>query len=587
MNFIKQISSLFSKKDKTILLFIAISTIFVSLLEILTISLTMVFISAILKFSNLNETPKLKYLFKYTGKLTNTQVITLLGSVLVCMYLFRCLLNLFYSYKKNSFIQRKKANVTTLFFENYLNSNYSDFASKNSTTTYKLIFLDAAVIMKIILSCINIFAESLTVFLIYLSLVVVNWKATIILTFLLTTKVILILKVFSKKLEYYGRKSIVHIQNILKVYNESFRNFKLIKLLNHEKNTINSFKKEWSNNIRYETVTAVLQETPRMFLETSAFGILIGTVIYVVYSVNSPEQIIPILSLYALAFYRIMPSISRIMNEYNSISHSKGTLDVNKNLMYKTEKIDNTKIEFEKYIEIKNLSFSYKKEKKVLDNVSLKINKGERVAFIGESGAGKSTIADIVMGFYLPKSGSIEVDGIKLTKENVYYWKNKIGYIPQQIYLFDGTVAENIVFGRKYDKEKTIKVLKKANIYNFLTSVGEDGIETKVGEGGIKLSGGQMQRIAIARALYSNPEILVLDEATSALDNETETNIMNEIYSLNLNKTLIIIAHRLSTILKCEKIYKIEDKKAINVDKKDLYNYHVRYNKTINNKQIE
>jgi ABC-type multidrug transport system fused ATPase/permease subunit len=152
-----------------------------------------------------------------------------------------------------------------------------------------------------------------------------------------------------------------------------------------------------------------------------------------------------------------------------------------------------------------------------------------------------------------------------------------IGYIPQQIYLFDGTVGENIIFGRKYDEQKAITALKKANVYDFL--IKENGLETRVGEGGIRLSGGQMQRIAIARALYSNPEVLVLDEATSALDNKTETNIMNEIYNLNRDKTLIIIAHRLSTVLKCEKIYRVEDKNVFLVNKNEIYEKYIHATK--------
>jgi ABC-type multidrug transport system fused ATPase/permease subunit len=180
---------------------------------------------------------------------------------------------------------------------------------------------------------------------------------------------------------------------------------------------------------------------------------------------------------------------------------------------------------------------------------------------VGPSGAGKSTLADIIMGILHLSDGQILIDGQKLTYNNLRDWRSKIGYIPQQIYLFDGTVAENVVFGREYDEQKLVYALKKSNIYDFLMA--QDGLKSRVGEAGIKLSGGQKQRIAIARALYGDPEILVLDEATSALDSKTEDLIMNEIYKINEDKTLIVIAHRLTTIEKCDIVYKVVDGKIL------------------------
>jgi ABC-type multidrug transport system fused ATPase/permease subunit len=181
------------------------------------------------------------------------------------------------------------------------------------------------------------------------------------------------------------------------------------------------------------------------------------------------------------------------------------------------------------------------------------------VAFIGESGSGKTTLADIIIGIYRPQKGALYADNTLINNSNILSWRAKIGYIPQNIYLFDGTVAENVSFGSKYDNEKLIIALKKAKIWDFLES--KDGASTRVGEGGIQLSGGQQQRIGIARALYNNPDILVLDEATSSLDDATESQIMEEIYDLSGNITLIIIAHRLSTVERCDRKIMIEDGK--------------------------
>jgi WLAB PROTEIN len=271
---------------------------------------------------------------------------------------------------------------------------------------------------------------------------------------------------------------------------------------------------------------------------------------------------LPIISMYALALYRILPALNRILSNYNTLLFFSNSLDVVYNDLNYTPQIEGKDfIDFKNKIELTNISFEYTKNKKVLEDINITINKGDKVAFVGESGSGKSTLVDLIIGLYRPLSGEIVIDDKKLTSDNIKSYRSKVGYIPQSIYLFDGTVGENVSFGYEYDKEKIIKVLKKANIYDFLSS--KEGIDTLVGDGGIQLSGGQKQRIGIARALYSDPEILVLDEATSALDNETEAKIMDEIYETSHDKTLLIIAHRLSTIERCDRKIMLANGKII------------------------
>jgi len=231
-------------------------------------------------------------------------------------------------------------------------------------------------------------------------------------------------------------------------------------------------------------------------------------------------------------------------------------------LIYEPENLGNEEIKFNKKIELKNVSFSYEENKDILKDINLIIKKGEKVGIVGESGSGKSTLVDLIIGLYKPKKGKIFIDNVELNEKNLKSWRKKIGYIPQNIYLFDGTVAENVAFGEDFDENRVKEVLKLANILDFLEK-NHQGIYTRVGENGVKLSGGQKQRVAIARALYNNPEILVLDEATSALDNETEKKIMDEIYKIGKNKTMIIIAHRISTLDRCDRIIKLENGKIV------------------------
>ena len=251
------------------------------------------------------------------------------------------------------------------------------------------------------------------------------------------------------------------------------------------------------------------------------------------------------------------------MHSYNQIKFNKHSLDiVHSDIFYEVEDIGDEEIEFKREIKLEDISFAYIENKYILKDINLTIKKGEKVAFVGESGSGKSTLVDIIIGLYRPNSGKIYIDNRELNLSNIKSWRKKIGYIPQSIYLFDGTVAQNVAMGGEIDKEKMIRVLKQANIWDFLKEH-HQGLDTFVGEGGVKLSGGQKQRVAIARALYFEPEVLVLDEATSALDSETESKIMEEIYRVSQDKTLIIIAHRLSTLQGCDKIYRLENGKIV------------------------
>jgi ABC-type multidrug transport system fused ATPase/permease subunit len=286
-------------------------------------------------------------------------------------------------------------------------------------------------------------------------------------------------------------------------------------------------------------------------LEAIGIIIIVLLILYVSYEYKNTSYILPIVGTYAIAFYRLLPSINGILNSFLTFQYTKNAINnIYDDLQIKNEEYIENNITFDYSIELKDICFNYGSHK-IFEDYNIKITKGEKIAFIGESGSGKSTLLNIIMGILFQCNGKILIDGKELNNNNLIQWRKKFGYIPQNVYLFDGTVAQNVAYGRKYDEEKIIEALRQANIYEYFS--GKEGIETVVGEGGIQISGGQKQRVAIARALYGDPEILVLDEATSALDNKTELVIMNEIYKISKNKTLIIIAHRLSTLDKIDR----------------------------------
>ena len=368
------------------------------------------------------------------------------------------------------------------------------------------------------------------------------------------------MKIFiSTKIKKAGDERAEFQKTFFSIITHSLGNFKIIKLKSKDKIILDSFSKASYGYAKSNIKNATLSQFPRLFLEMIGFSLVAIIIIYLISKYQTDiKGALPILMVFVLGLYRLMPSVNRIFTSYNQVLFRLKSLEIIHNeLIYEPEDLGDEKIEFNQKIELKNIYFEYVENKLILKNVNLTIHKGEKIGIVGESGSGKSTLIDIIIGLYRANSGKIYIDEVELNESNLKSWRGKIGYIPQTIYLKDGDVAENVAFLEEVDEEKVKIALKKANILEFLETYHE-GIHTKVGDNGIKLSGGQKQRIAIARAIYNNPEILVLDEATSALDNETEKNIMKQLYEVGKDKTMIIIAHRVSTLDECDRVVKLE-----------------------------
>ncbi|HBS47690.1 TPA: ABC transporter ATP-binding protein [Candidatus Dependentiae bacterium] len=558
-------TNLLDKKDKRKIIFLLSFSIFVSLVETLSLSIVMPFISVATNFDLIYKNDFYHKIYSFLGLQSPLQFISFLGAFLVVFFLFRSLIYFIFSYILSNFAQGKYHSFACYVFNNYLNFNYSNFVSENSSSVYKAIFSDASSLTQIITCFLQISTEILTGIFIYSALLFVDWKMTLALTFFLGIQAFGLMKFITKRVAKEGKKSGAVWQILSRTLSETVGNFKLIKLFSNEGHILKRFESASYSLAKSGVINKILQDLPRVILESLGFFTMVGMILFILWTYRDSSAVLPIISIYALAFYRLLPSLSRIFTYYNQMLYAFNSLgSYYLELPLKVESLGNQKINFGEKIEFKNIFFGHEKNKILLKNIDFIIEKNQKVAFIGESGAGKSTILDIIMGFYPVKNGEILIDNKILDKSNLIDWRMKIGYIPQQVYLLDGTVAENVVFGRTYNEELLIDSLVKANIYDFLLT--KNGVDTIVGEGGIMLSGGQKQRIAIARALYSNPQILILDEATSALDTDIESKIMDEIYSISNQKTLIVVAHRLSTIARCEKIFKIEKGNIFEVD---------------------
>ena len=569
---LQKLNFILERKDKEFLIILIFLSVIFSFIEMLSIASIMPFMEVASNFSKIHQNTYYNFFYEFFNFKSNINFIISFGLFLIFFYIFRGFTNLFYTYTLIRFSQGRTYSIANRLFTNYLKLNYKDFINKNNSHLIKNLTSEASNVAGFIQAVCLILSEISIIILIYIMMLIVSFKITLVLTIFLILNAFLLSKTVSKKIKALGKDRERFFRIVFENISSTMGNFKLIKLKKSKENILETFKYYYDGYSKANIKATTLSNFPRVFLESLSFIIIVLIVVYFIFVYKQNlVNVIPKLSVFVLALYRLMPSVNRIMTNYNQILYLHKSIDlVYEELKYDLENIGEDKLTFTKEIKLENISFFYKKDLTILDEINLKIEKGSKIAFIGESGSGKSTLVDIIIGLYKASKGNIFLDEEIINNNNIASLRNKVGYIPQSVYLFDGDVASNVCFGNKYDKHKLIKVLKQANIYDFLKN-NHEGLNTKVGDGGIKLSGGQKQRIAIARAIYSNPEILVLDEATSALDNKTEEEIMNNIYELSKNLTLIIIAHRLNTIKNCDKIYEIKNKKLHLVNKKSLF----------------
>jgi len=562
---IQKLRYLLSGRDKQFLLFLLGFSIVISIIETVGISVIMPFIQVASDFNVVDTNRYYHYFYNFFGFESKIDFVVVFGIVLIFFYIFRSTINLFYFYLLARFSKGRYHLLAYRLFENYLGMSYKDFINRNSSELNKAIINEAQNLTQLLSAILFMISEIFIVALIYGMMLYVNWKITLLLTVILGLNVLFLVKVISPKIKQAGidRESLQ--KRFFEIINSSFGNFKIMKLKSNSDKILKEFARSSYGYAEANIINETYSHFPRLFLEAVGFSIVAFVVVYIVSKYHTDiSGAMALISMFVLGLYRLMPSANRILTSYNQIAFYRQSLNiVHADIMYDSEEIGDEEIVFQNEIRLEDIYFEYEENKPIFNDLHLKIKKGEKIAFVGESGSGKSTLVDIIIGLYKPLRGHIYVDDLELNASNIKSWRKKVGYIPQNVYLFDGTVEENVAFGSEMERERVKNVLKQANILDFLNEH-QRGIDTIVGEGGIKLSGGQKQRIAIARALYDDPEILVLDEATSALDNETEEKIMEEIYKISEDKTLIIIAHRLSTIEGCDRVLRIDKGQIVN-----------------------
>jgi ATP-binding cassette, subfamily B, bacterial PglK len=558
----RKIFFLLKKNDKKYLIGLILYSILISIIEVFGVAVIMPFIAVTTDFNYVFDNEFLSKLYSLLNFENQFSFILFFGFILIVFYIARGILNYRYYYSLSKYSHFKAQKLSEDLFLQFMKLTYKDFSKKNSSDMTKTIAHETSNFTSLISGFLMMFSEFFIVVFIYSLLLYFDYKITLSLTLILMFYSVFMIKTISKKIKEAG----VNRERLLKKFyeniNRSLNNFKLIKLSLKVDEVFKNFSDDGKSLAKANTMNARLSNYPRLFLETFSFSIIIVITMILVYRFNDDiSEIMSLISIFILAFYRIMPSFNRIMNGYNQILFAHKSLDViYEELNSNFEENGSDFIEFNQNINLIDVSFGYNDSDFVLSNINLKINKGDSIAILGESGSGKSTLIDLIIGVHHPNSGLIKIDSTELSSRNINSWRKRIGYIPQNIYLFDGTIEENISFGNQIDEVKIIDVLKKVNLYDFLKQ--KDGLKTKVGEGGVLLSGGQKQRIGICRALYNDPQILVLDEATNSLDSLTEKNILKEIRELTVDKTLIIISHNVNALKYCSKAYVVKNREV-------------------------
>ncbi len=585
---VKEAFCILSTGQKKQLILVFLSIISTSVLEFMGVGVILPFIQAILNSEELMNKSYIKFLCSIFRISDSTSLLILLGILIASLYIFKNIFILFAGYYQVKYATRLQRELSVDMMRSLMKRPYSFFLTIDSGIILRLFNTSIAAFFSIIESLIALATDSITIFLIASYLIYADcFTALCILLIMLLTMYFII---FSFK-PVLKRAGIANSNANYKKYKSLLNiigGIKDIYVTKREEIFINSYEKASEETSRCQLVYTTLNAAPNRCIESVCVSAIIGVIIFRLILFNTGlETFIPKLAVFAMAAFKILPSIGKIISRINSIvyyrlqqkevyqniievrqydaemSHYVSSAQaVGKNGFYQELEKDPVKnakwigkVEFK--IEFSGVEWKYQNQIcPVLQDFNLTIHKGEAIGLIGTSGAGKSTVIDILLGLLKPQEGYVYIDD-KDIFAMPHVWAQMVGYVPQSVYLMDETIRANVAFGLQDIKDEEIwAALEKAQLRSFVESLPK-GLDTFVGERGVRLSGGQRQRIAIARALYSKPQIIVLDEATAALDNETEAAVMESIEVLHGEVTLIIVAHRLTTIRKCDRIFEI------------------------------
>ena len=570
MEFLKKCIYLLTPRELKISFLLIIMIIIMASLDMIGVASILPFMAVLTNPSVIETNAILNKMFeisKIFGVENNDGFLFALGVLVFMLLIISLIFKALTAYAQIRFVQMREYTIGKRLLEGYLHQPYNWFLSRHSADLVKTVLSEVnEVIGNALKPLMEIIAKSMIIIAIIILLIIADPKLAFIVSFSIIITYGLIFYSISNILYKLGKERFKNNHFRFRIVSEAFGAAKEIKVSGLEKSFIKSFSNTAQTFARNVASSDVLGILPRFALEAIAFGGILLIILYILANTGSVNDAIPIISLYAFAGYRLMPAIQQIYLSSTRLKFVGPALDkiINdiKNLKPLNLNQNQGVLNFNKAIDLKNISYNYPNSQRTsLKNINLSIPNRSRVGIMGQTGCGKTTMVDIILGLLDPKKGTLEVDGQIIKDQNRRSWQRSIGYVPQEIYLSDDTIAANIAFGvdsKDINKDLVERASKIANLHEFIIDELPDQYQTSVGERGIRLSGGQRQRIGIARALYHSPKVLILDEATSALDDQTEKVVMEAINNLDKNITIIIIAHRLSTIKNCDIVYLLE-----------------------------
>ena len=578
VSLLAKINYIFDKKQKGQLFILAVLILIGGVVETLGVSMMIPVISVILKPESLHRQIEkreiLQNIVNVLGLNTDLKLASALLISLIFLFIFKNLYLLFLVYKQNTFISRARNDMISRVMREFLNRPYEDYLGADIPTVFRITDSDIPKTFTLMLSLLSLATEMVVSICLGIVLLAVNWQMTVLILVVLVILTLIITKILKPRLNTIGRKNQETQSRIAKWRIQAIYGLKDVKVLNRQDFFIRNYYESGRIGADIDRNYTVLNNIPRLLIETVFISVVLLYVLIYLVNGGDAKALLPQITAFGMAAIRIMPSANRINTYLTQIAYNQYSLDfvynnltesmkMEKEMRAERAKVAGPALHLEKEIELKNITFHYPdSEDNIFTDANMMVPRGKSVGIIGPSGAGKSTIVDILLGLLHVKSGEILCDGSNIFS-NYESWLAQIGYIPQSIYLVDESIRDNIAFGIDADQindDRIWEVCEEAQLADFIRTLPE-GLDTRIGDRGVRLSGGQRQRIGIARALYHNPEILVFDEATSALDNETEAAVMEAINSFHGKKTMIIIAHRLNTIANCDIIYEVKDEK--------------------------
>lgn len=567
---------LLTRKERKNGLLLVFTMILSAFLEMLAVSSIVPFLSLVTSPSYIEKSKFISTAYDLSKKMgieNYSQFLVLLGIITISITLISALYRSFVQFRSNQFVENLRHTLSLRLITKYLSMQYAFFMRRNSGDIAKNILSEIdQLVLNIYRPFASIVSNLFILLFIFIFLLLIDPKITLITVFVLFILYLTVFSIISKKLKFLGKERLKQNSSRYQIVNEILSCIKICKLFALETTFTNRFTVPSLSIANNQVVYQTLSQVPNYFIQGLITSIVVLLTLFFASDSNSGktinfESFVPSLALFLLAFNRIKPGIQNIFQSFSCLKYGSEVLNnIKKEMLQescKESSFCSKKISFSSFIHLRNIHFTYPDSKNIIiNNIDLKIKKGSKIGIVGSSGSGKTTLVDIMLGLLSTDIGNIIVDNIEISSKNIKSWQNIVGYVPQDIFLLDSSIASNVSLCEEtndIDYRKVEYCCKQVQLHKHITSNLPDGYDSMVGEGAIRLSGGQRQRLSIARALYREPEILILDEATSALDTKTERDLMKCLFSFSSKKTLIIIAHRLSTLSDCDEIITIDN----------------------------